>query len=88
MEFIIFAVMSIFAFLILLFNQRLPLKMTNGIIAGFMFVILGIFLLTEGFTIGSVAVYDTFTNAISLIYILFGISNSIVSAVYIKDPED
>jgi len=84
MEFIIFAVLSIFAFLILLFNQKLPLGTSNCIIAGFIFMILGIFVLTEGFEVGDILVKDNFTIAISLIYLLFGLSNSIISAVYIR----
>jgi hypothetical protein len=88
MEFLIFAVMSVIAFLMLLFNQRLPLGILNGVIAGFVFVLIGIFLLTEGLTVGTVVVSDAFTQAIGVVYMLFGIGNSAVSSMSIKKDRD
>jgi hypothetical protein len=81
MEFLIFTVISIIAFLLLIFNQKLPLGLANVTIAGFMFMVVGLFMLLEGLTVGTVIVKDTFTNAISIIYILFGIGNAIVSSI-------
>jgi hypothetical protein len=84
MEFVIFALLSILAFLLLLYNQNLPLEIVNCIIAGFIFMILGGFVLAEGITVDGNIVKDSSTLAISIIYLLFGISNAVISAVFIK----
>jgi len=61
----------------LIFHEVLPVPKWTVLISGFIFILVGIFAIGQGVSIGSTVLMTSFTNNIGLLFSLFGIGLSI-----------
>jgi hypothetical protein len=78
MELIIFAVFLTVALMLLFANRVFPHSQAVILTAGFMILILGMFMIGDGLSIGSSTLKTAFTEKIGLMFSLFGTATNMM----------